>query len=121
MVVFVSFSWVTCYLSRLISRDIWRGIFAASSGRLCYGFINSGCFSSQYLLVFCFNIAHCRAISFLCTGRICWVIISVLACAPFFSFLVMWLTYIIFISVSAVPVGALDRVAGLLNRIWWQR
>jgi len=26
-----------------------------------------------------------------------------------------------FIFVSAVPVGALDRVAGLLNRIWWQR
>ena len=70
MVVFVSFSWVTCYLSCLISRDIWRGIFAASSGRLCYGFINPGCFSSQYLLVFCFNVAHCRAISFLCTGRI---------------------------------------------------
>ncbi len=70
MVVFVSFSWVTCYLSCLISRDVWRGIFAASSGRLCYGFINSGCFSSQYLLVFCFNVAHCRAISFLCTGRI---------------------------------------------------
>ncbi len=70
MVVFVSFPWVTCYLSCMISRDIWRGIFAASSGRLCFGFINSGCFSSQYLLVSCFNVAHCRAILFLRTGRI---------------------------------------------------
>jgi hypothetical protein len=26
-----------------------------------------------------------------------------------------------FPSVSAVPVGALDRVAGLLSRIWWQK
>jgi hypothetical protein len=37
-VVFVSFSWITCYLSCLINRDIWRGIFAASSGRLCWIF-----------------------------------------------------------------------------------
>jgi hypothetical protein len=86
VVVFVSFSWVTCYLSCLISRDIWRGIFAASSGRLYYGFINSGCFSSQYLLVFCFNVAHCRAISFLCTGRILLGDHSVLACASFLRF-----------------------------------
>jgi hypothetical protein len=39
---------------------------------------------------------------------------------PFFRFYLCLLTYII-ISVSAVPVGALDRVAGLLNRKWWQR
>jgi len=120
VVVFVSFSWVTCYLSCLISRDIWRGIFAASSGRLCYGFINSGCFSSQYLLVFCFNVAHCRAISFLCTGRILLGDYLCFGLRFFFSFLVM-LVDLYYFSVSAVPVGALDRVAGLLNRIWWQR
>jgi hypothetical protein len=38
---------------------------------------------------------------------------------PFFRFYLCLLTYII-ISVSAVPVGALDRVAGLLNRKLWQ-
>ena len=118
MVVFVSFSWVACYLIRLISRDIWRGIFAASSGRLCYGFINSGCFSSQYLLVSCSNVAHCRAISFLCTGR--FFVERIFSCAFVFRFNLCLLTYII-ISVSAVPVGALDLVAGLLNRKWWQR
>ena len=37
-VALISFSWITCYLSCLINRDIWRGIFAASSGRLCWIF-----------------------------------------------------------------------------------
>ena len=40
--------------------------------------------------------------------------------SEYFLFYLCWLTYII-ISVSAVPVGASDRVAGLLNRKWWQR
>ncbi len=70
--------------------------------------------------MFCFNVAHCRAISFLCTGRI---LLGDYFCFGlcFFSFLVMLVDLYIFISVSAVPVGALDRVAELLNRIWWQR
>ncbi len=77
-------------------------------------------FSSQDLLVFCFNVAHCRAISFPCTGRILLGDYFCFGLRFFFRFSYV-LTYITFISVSAVPVGALDRVAGLLNRIWWQR
>ncbi len=73
---------------------------------------------SQYLLVFCFNIAHCRAISFFCTGRI---FVEGIFLLYFFVLSYVVLTYTIFISVSAVPVGALDRVVGLLSRIWWQR
>ncbi len=67
-VALISFSWITCYLSCLINRDIWRGIFAASSGRLCWIF-KCLFLSSQYLLVFRFTVAYCRAILFLCTGR----------------------------------------------------
>ncbi len=81
------------------------------------GYLNFGFFSSQYLLVSCSNAAHCRAISFLCTGRI---LLSEYILVFFFWFFLCLLTDII-ISVSAVPVGALDRVAGLLNRKWWQR
>ena len=69
----------------------------------------------------CFNVAHCRAISFLCTGRIFVERILFLVFCSFFSFSAMLVDLYYFISVSAVPVGALDRVAGLLNRIWWQR
>jgi len=37
-------------------------------------------------------------------------------------FFILWLlTYNSFLSVSAVPVGASDRLAGLLNRTWWPR
>jgi hypothetical protein len=50
-VVFVSFSWITGYLSCLISRDIWRGIFAASAV-VSAGYINSGCFSPS--IYWCF-------------------------------------------------------------------
>ena len=74
-------------------------------------------FSLQYLLASCFNVAHCRAISFLCTGRI---FVERILFLCIFRFYLCLLTYIIN-SVSAVPVGALDRVAGLLNRNWWQR
>ncbi len=65
----------------------------------------------------CSNAAHCRAISFLCTGR--FFVERIFSCAFVFCFNLCSLTYII-ISVSAVPVGALDRVAGLLNRKWCQ-
>ncbi len=51
-----------------INRDIWRGIFAALAV-VSAGYLNFVCISSQYLLVSCFNVAYCRAILFLRTGR----------------------------------------------------
>ncbi len=63
----------------------------------------------------CSNVAHCRAISLLCTGR--FFVERIFSCAFVFRFNLCSLTYII-ISVSVVPVGALDRVAGLSNRKW---
>ncbi len=52
----------------LINRDIWRGISAALAF-VSAGYLNFVCISSQYLLVSCFNVAYCRAILFLRTGR----------------------------------------------------
>ncbi len=52
----------------LINRDIWRGIFAALAA-VSAGYLNFVCISSQYLLVFCFSVAYCRAILFPRTGR----------------------------------------------------
>ncbi len=72
--------------------------------------------------MFCFNVAHCRAISFLYTGRIFVErILFLVFVFLLFSFSAMLVDLYFFIFVSAVPVGALGRVAGLLNRIWWQR
>ncbi len=69
--------------------------------------------------MFCFSVAYCKAILFLRTGR------SLFGEYFFLEFSVLFMLvdlYIIFFNfVSAVPVGALDRVAELLNRIWWQR
>jgi hypothetical protein len=84
------------------------------------GYINSGCFSFQYLLVFCYNVAFVGQSS----G---FVLVEFLLteCLFFFLYFIRFrlclLIYDILISVSAVPVGASDRVAGLLSRIWWQR
>ncbi len=44
--------------------------------------------------MFCFNVAHCRAISFLCTGRILLGDFSLFWLALLFQ--LCWLTYIIF-------------------------
>jgi hypothetical protein len=56
-------------------------------------------------------------IHFFALVKFCWA--NTFFCV-FFSFLVLLVDLYYFISVSAVPVGALDHVAGLLNRIWWQ-
>ncbi len=70
--------------------------------------------------MFCFNVAQVgqfhpfALVEFLLLSEyffLCLLFVFQLCC----------LTYIFFISVSAVPVGASDRVAGLLNPTWWQR
>ncbi len=67
--------------------------------------------------MFCFNVAHCRTISIFSLVEF----LSEYFFLRFLSVLAMLVDLYFFISVSAVPVGALDRVAGLLNRIWWPR
>jgi hypothetical protein len=65
--------------------------------------------------VFCFSVAYCRAILFVRTGR-----------NMFGEYFLMNFRFIYVVDlyyfppVSAVPVGASDRVAGLLSRVWWQ-
>ncbi len=115
---FCIFSWITCYLSCLINRDIWRGIFAALAV-VPAGYVNSGCFLPS--IYWCFvTMLHSAGQLVFCTGRILlseYLFLSFLCFS--FSFVFVDLYYFSF--VSAVPVGALDRVAGLLSRIWWQR
>ncbi len=69
--------------------------------------------------MFCFNVVFCRAISSFALVE--FLLSEYLFAFCIFLFQLCLLIYNIFIFVSAVPVGASDRVAGLLNRIWWQR
>ncbi len=119
-VVFVSFSLINCYLSCLINRDIWRGIFAASSGCLCWIF--------KFCLVFLLSICWCFVSVLHIVRQFCsFALVEILLseyfslCYSSFSFLILLFDLYCFYFVSAVPVGASDRVAGWLNRTWWQR
>ena len=116
-VVFVSFSWITCYLSCLINRDIWRGIFAASSGRLCWIF--------KCCLVFLLSICWCFVSVLHIVRQFCsFALVEVCLVNTFFlnfPFYSCWLIYNFFYFILAVPVGALGRLVELLNRTLWQR
>ena len=106
----------------MINRDIWRGIFAALAV-VSAGNLNVVCISSWYLLVYGFRVAYCRAILFLRTGGnlFCELFLNIYPCFSCVSIFILWLlNYNSFLSVSAVPVGASDRPAELLNRTWWR-
>ncbi len=69
--------------------------------------------------MFCFNVAHCRAILFVTLVE--FLLSEYFFLCASFRFSAMLFDLYFLISVSAVPVGASDRVAGLLSRTWWQR
>jgi hypothetical protein len=105
-----------------MSRDIWRGIFAALVVPPAE-YSNFVCIISWYLLVSRFSLAYCRAICFFALVEICLVnnFLDIYTCFSRVSIYILWLlNYNNFLFVSVIPVGASDRLAGLLNRTWWQ-
>jgi hypothetical protein len=74
--------------------------------------------------VSCFSLVYCRAICFFALVEIRFVnaypeyLSCVFSCVS--VFILRLLSSNNFLFVSAIPVGALDRLAELLNRIWWQ-
>ena len=105
-----------------MNRDIWWGIFAALVVSPAE-YSNFVCNSSRYLLVSRFSLAYYRAICF-------FALVEILVENIYSEFLILVIFVLLFnlrllisnnfLSVSVIPVGASDRLAGLLNRIWWQ-
>ncbi len=123
-VVFVSFSWITCYLSGLINRDIWRGIFAASSGRLCWIFkFLSAFFSvSTGVLLQCYTSRG--NLSFALVEYLLAIINLVYLVFSFFHLFCL-LTYIIFLLFQLFRLGHRTVWRGCWtglggkDEIWW--
>ena len=125
VVVFCDISWVICYLSCWYCFDKQRhlaGNFRGVRGRLCWIFK----FRLRFFLVSAgvsFQIAYCRAICFFALVEI-WFVDTYLNIYLCFSCVFIYDSRLLnsnnFLFVSVIPVGASDRLAGLLIRTWWQ-
>ncbi len=106
----------------LTNRDIWWGIFAALLVPPAE-YSNFVCILSRYLLVSRFSLAYCMAI---CS----FALVEILVENTYSEFFILVIFVFLFnlrllisnnvLFVSAIPVGASDRLAELLNRSWWQ-
>ncbi len=98
------------------------GNFWSVSCRLCWIF--KLWLGFPYLLVYRFSLAYCRAICFFALVEIWFMnafsehLSLFFICFRFILRLLMFNNF--FFIVSAILVGVSDRLAGLLNRLWWR-